>query len=72
MLWELEDGEALGDVALEPDGEALGLIAVADDEALELILGGHAGPRVPDPSQLGTNVLADRDCGAWWMAFWAR
>jgi len=51
VLWEIEDGEALGDVALEPDGQVLGLVAVAGDEALELIRGGHAGRGVPDATE---------------------
>ena len=38
LLWQREDGEAFGDVVLEPVGKAVGLAPVGGDQAIKLFL----------------------------------
>jgi hypothetical protein len=38
LLWQREDGEAFGDVVLEPVGEAVDLAPVGADQAIEFFL----------------------------------
>src|SRR5512147_1828802 len=58
-----EDGEAFGDVVLEPVGEAVGRATVGGDQAVEFFLRGLQRGGVPDPPQLGANALADGGVG---------
>src|SRR5512134_2958468 len=58
-----EDGEAFGDVVLEPVGEAVGRATVGSDEAVEFLLRGLQRGGIPDPPQLGADPLADGDVG---------
>jgi hypothetical protein len=63
VLGEFENGEALGDVALEPGSQALGLVAIAGDEAFEFLLGGLSGGGIPDSAQLCADTLSDGGAG---------
>jgi len=58
-----EDGEAFGDVVLEPVGEAVGGATVGGDQAAEFLLRGLQRGGIPDPPQLGTDALADGGVG---------
>src|SRR5512143_1380164 len=60
-----EDGEAFGDVVLEPVGEAVGRATVGGDQAIEFLLRGLQRGGVPDPAQLGADALAMAALGAW-------
>jgi hypothetical protein len=62
-LGQREDGEALGDRVLEPEGEFGGLVAVAFHQARQLGLGGLEVGGVPDPAQLLSDTLADGEIG---------
>src|SRR5512132_4505040 len=62
-LWQGEDGEAFGDVVVEPVGEAVGRATVGGDQAVEFLLRGVQRGGVPDPPQLGADVLADGGVG---------
>src|SRR5512132_3956804 len=58
-----EDGEAFGDVVLEPVGEAVGRATVGGDQTIEFFLRGLQRGGVPDPAQLGADPLADGGVG---------
>ena len=59
LLRQGEDGEAFGDVVLEPVGEAVSRATVGSDEAVEFLLRGLQRGGIPDPPQLGADPLAD-------------
>src|SRR5207342_2826366 len=63
LLRQGEDGEAFGDVVLEPVGEAVGRATVGGDQTSEFFLRGLQRGGVPDPAQLGADPLADGGVG---------
>jgi hypothetical protein len=63
LLRQGEDGEAFGDVVLEPVGEAVGRATVGGDQTIEFFLRGLQRGGVPDPAQLGADPLADGGVG---------
>src|SRR5512144_1321235 len=58
-----EDGEAFGNVVLEPVGEAVGGATVGGDEAVEVLLRGVQRGCIPNSPQLGADPLADGGVG---------
>ena len=63
LLRQGEDGEAFGNVVLEPVGAAVGRATVGGDQTVEFLLRGLQRGGVPDPPQLGADPLADGGVG---------
>jgi len=63
MARQGHDGEAFGNVVLEPLGEARGALLVVSSQAVEFGLCVFDGGGVPDPAQLGADAPPDGRVG---------